>query len=139
MQHVLLVLLLSVFASWLTAQGAHRWLGSNIGGSMLHGHFRQTTMALPTRVEPGEPHIVSSSRRLSAGQRNPAMLGECQRCGGTCRHATLQELCHLHATHDSGLPNGRGLGWQHVNMFTIHCWHLPALWLGQCVRLVAWS
>jgi predicted outer membrane repeat protein len=25
-------------------------------GSMLHGHFRQTTMALPTRVEPGEPH-----------------------------------------------------------------------------------
>jgi hypothetical protein len=26
------------------------------GGSMLHGHFRQTTMALPTRVEPGEPH-----------------------------------------------------------------------------------
>jgi hypothetical protein len=27
-----------------------------LGGSMLHGHFRQTTMALPTRVEPGEPH-----------------------------------------------------------------------------------
>jgi hypothetical protein len=25
-------------------------------GSMLHGHFRQTTKALPTRVEPGEPH-----------------------------------------------------------------------------------
>ena len=25
-------------------------------GGMLHGHFRQTTMALPTRVEPGEPH-----------------------------------------------------------------------------------
>jgi hypothetical protein len=25
------------------------------GGSMLHGHFRQTTMALPTRVELGEP------------------------------------------------------------------------------------
>jgi hypothetical protein len=25
-------------------------------GSMLHGHFCQTTMALPTRVEPGEPH-----------------------------------------------------------------------------------
>jgi hypothetical protein len=25
-------------------------------GSMLHGHFRQTTMALPTRVKPGEPH-----------------------------------------------------------------------------------
>jgi hypothetical protein len=24
--------------------------------SMLHGHFRQTTMALPTRVELGEPH-----------------------------------------------------------------------------------
>jgi hypothetical protein len=23
---------------------------------MLHGHFRQTTMALPTRVEPVEPH-----------------------------------------------------------------------------------
>jgi hypothetical protein len=26
------------------------------GGSMLHGHFCQTTMALPTGVEPGEPH-----------------------------------------------------------------------------------
>jgi hypothetical protein len=26
------------------------------GGSMLRGHFRQTTMALPTRVELGEPH-----------------------------------------------------------------------------------
>jgi hypothetical protein len=27
---------------------------------MLHGHFRQTTMALPTRVEPGEPHKLCS-------------------------------------------------------------------------------
>jgi hypothetical protein len=26
------------------------------GGGMLHGHFHQTTMALPARVEPGEPH-----------------------------------------------------------------------------------
>jgi hypothetical protein len=34
----------------------HASVHSYFWGSMLHGHFRQTTMALPTRVKPGEPH-----------------------------------------------------------------------------------
>jgi hypothetical protein len=50
---VLLLLLLLLLETMHYCQVSKRGL---IWGSMLHGHFRQTTMALPTRVEPGEPH-----------------------------------------------------------------------------------
>jgi hypothetical protein len=43
-------------AVWKANRCAAVQSGLEYGGSMLHGHFRQTTMALPTRVEPGEPH-----------------------------------------------------------------------------------
>jgi hypothetical protein len=57
-----LLLTAATVATVATASCELHWSPSNFfqrgrfWGSMLHGHFRQTTKALPTRVEPGEPH-----------------------------------------------------------------------------------
>ena len=53
-------LLLAAMCSVCSEQATHPsivgFLLACFWGSMLHGHCRQTTMALLTRVEPGEPH-----------------------------------------------------------------------------------
>jgi hypothetical protein len=57
--------------------------------SMLHGHFRQTTMALPTRVEPHIPAQPLSAVHASLSRSFQATMSH--------------PLCHIHAT----VPRGR--------------------------------